>query len=84
MKKREQHKYPPVNRIIKNYVKHKDYNNLTKPQNGLPKDWRNALGIHVLGPELHPSPAFEISNINVLIKIPTGQSLVKTKKSIRR
>lgn len=82
---REQHKYPPINRIIKITFKHKDYNKLNEASEWFTKGLRNAFGVHVLGPEF-PS----ISRIrnqylkNVLIKIPNGQSLVKTKNSIRR
>jgi len=82
---REQHKYPPVNRIIKITFKHKDYNKLNEAAEWFTKGLRNAFGVHVLGPEF-PSVA-RIRNQyikNVLIKIPNGQSLVKTKKSIRR
>lgn len=82
---REIHKYPPINRIIKITFKHKDYNKLNEASDWFTKGLRNAFGVHVLGPEF-PSVA-RIRNQyikNVLIKIPNGQSLSKTKKSIKR
>tara|TARA_R110000868_G_scaffold1817_1_gene14333 strand:- start:450 stop:2906 length:2457 start_codon:yes stop_codon:yes gene_type:complete len=82
---REQHKYPPVNRIIKITFKHKDYNKLNEAAEWFTKGLRNAFGIHVLGPEFPPVARIRNQYLkNVLIKIPNGQSLVKTKNSIKR
>jgi primosomal protein N' (replication factor Y) len=82
---REQHKYPPINRIIKITFKHKDYNKLNEAADWFTKGLRNAFGVHVLGPEFPSVSRIRNQYLkNVLIKIPNGQSLVKTKNSIRR
>tara|TARA_R110002051_G_scaffold185051_1_gene254319 strand:+ start:4165 stop:6621 length:2457 start_codon:yes stop_codon:yes gene_type:complete len=82
---REQHKYPPVNRIIKITFKHKDYNKLNEAAEWFTKGLRNAFGIHVLGPEYPPVARIRNQYLkHVLVKIPNGQSLVKTKNSIKR
>jgi len=82
---REQHKYPPINRIIKITFKHKDYNKLNEASEWFTKGLRNAFGVHVLGPEFPSVSRIRNQYLkNVLIKIPNGQSLVKTKNSIRR
>ena len=82
---REQHKYPPVNRIIKVTFKHKDYNKLNEAAEWFTKGLRNAFGIHVLGPEYPPVARIRNQYLkHVLIKIPTGQPLNKTKNSIKR
>ena len=82
---REQHKYPPVNRIIKITFKHKDYNKLNEAAEWFTKGLRNAFGIHVLGPEFPPVARIRNQYLkNVLIKIPNGQSLIKTKNSIKK
>lgn len=82
---REQHQYPPVNRIIKVTFKHKDYNKLNEAAEWFTKGLRNSFGIHVLGPEYPPVARIRNQYLkHVLIKIPNGQSLVKTKNSIKR
>ena len=82
---REHHKYPPINRIIKITFKHKDYNKLNEASEWFTKGLRNAFGVHVLGPEFPSVSRIRNQYLkNVLIKIPNGQSLVKTKNSIRR
>lgn len=82
---RQQHKYPPVNRIIKVTFKHKDYNKLNEAAEWFTKGLRNSFGVHVLGPEFPPVSRIRNQYLkNVLIKIPVGQSLVKTKNSIKR
>jgi len=82
---REQYKYPPHNRIIKITFKHKDYNTLNEATAWFANGLRNAFGAWVLGPE-YP-PVSRIRNLylkHVLVKIPMGQSLSKTKNSIKR
>tara|TARA_R110000868_G_scaffold175564_1_gene412675 strand:+ start:30271 stop:32727 length:2457 start_codon:yes stop_codon:yes gene_type:complete len=82
---REQHKYPPINRIIKITFKHKDYNKLNEAAEWFTVGLRNSFGIHVLGPEYPPVARIRNQYLkHVLIKIPNGQSLVKTKNSIKR
>ncbi len=85
IEERYQYKYPPFYRIIKITGKHKDYNKTNDAMNWLATSLKNSFGNHVLGPEFPP-----ISRIrnqyhkNILIKIPQGQSLVKTKEAIKK
>ncbi|MBQ0733022.1 replication restart helicase PriA [Aquimarina celericrescens] len=85
IEERQQYKYPPFYRIIKITAKHKDYNKVNDAMNWLAKSLINVFKDNVLGPEFPP-----ISRIrnqyhkNVLIKIPQGQSLIKTKEVIHK
>ncbi|WP_282133739.1 replication restart helicase PriA [Cellulophaga baltica] len=82
---RQQYKYPPINRIIKVTFKHKDYNKLNEAAEWFTQGLRNAFGIHVLGPEFPPVSRIRNQYLkHVLIKIPNGQALGKTKNSIKR
>ncbi len=80
---RYNYNYPPVFKLIKITLKHKDYNRVNTGAEWLAKSLRQVFAKHVLGPEYPP-----ISRIrnqyhkNVLIKIPKDQSLVKTKEAI--
>jgi len=79
------YKYPPFYKLIKITAKHKDYNKVNNAMDWLFKSYRNLFQDKVLGPEFPP-----ISRIrnqyhkNVIIKIPSGQSLAKTKSSIHK
>ncbi len=85
IEERHQYKYPPFYKIIKITGKHKDYNKVNEATNWFAKSLRNVFHDHVLGPEF---PL--ISRIrnqyhkNIIVKIPRGQSLHKTKEAIRR
>jgi primosomal protein N' (replication factor Y) len=82
---RQQHKYPPVNRILKITFKHKDYNKINEAAEWFTKGLRNSFGVHVLGPEFPPVARIRNQYLkHVLIKIPSAQSLAKTKNSIKR
>ena len=82
---REQFLYPPVNRIIKIIFKHKDYNTLNDAADWFAKSLRNVLRNGILGPEYPPVARIRNQYLkNVIIKIPLGQSLGKTKNSIKR
>ena len=76
-------KYPPIYRLIKITLKHKDYNKVNKGADWMSQSLRQLFGASVLGPEFPP-----ISRIrnqyhkNILIKIPPKQSLQKTKEAI--
>jgi len=80
---RYNYNYPPVYKLIKITLKHKDYNRVNTGAEWLAKSLRQVFTKHVLGPEFPP-----ISRIrnqyhkNVLIKIPKDQSLAKTKEAI--
>jgi len=82
---REQYKYPPTNKIIQLTFKHKEYNRLNEASEWFAKSLRNLFTSNVLGPEYPPVARIRNQYLkHVLIKIPDGQSLVKTKKSIKR
>lgn len=82
---REQYKYPPMNKIIQLTFKHKEYNRLNEAAEWFAKSLRNLFTSNVLGPEYPPVARIRNQYLkHVLIKIPDGQSLVKTKKSIKR
>ncbi len=82
---REQFLYPPINRIIKITFKHKSYNTLNEAAEWFSKSLRNVFGTGILGPEYPPIARIRNQYLkNVLVKIPVGHSLGKTKNSIRR
>ena len=83
MDDRHNYKYPPIYKLIKITLKHKDYNKVNTGADWLAKSLRQVFTKNVLGPEFPP-----ISRIrnqyhkNVLVKIPKEQSLQKTKEAI--
>ncbi|WP_108867270.1 replication restart helicase PriA [Aquimarina aquimarini] len=85
IEERHQYKYPPFYKLIKITGKHKDYNKVNDAMNWLGTSLRNVFKENVLGPEFPP-----ISRIrnqyhkNIVIKIPQGQSLHKTKEVIKK
>jgi len=82
---REQFLYPPVNRIIKITFKHRDYNTLNEASEWFALALRNTFKGGVLGPEYPPVARIRNQYLkNVIIKIPQGQLLGKTKNSIKR
>lgn len=82
---REQYKYPPINRIIRISFKHKEYNKLNEASAWFAKALHNASEIKVLGPEFPPVARIRNQYIkHVLIKIPKGVPLQKTKKNIKK
>ena len=80
---RHNYKYPPIYRLIKITLKHRDYNKVNDGAEWMAKSFRQVFKQHVLGPEFPP-----ISRIrnqyhkNILIKIPQNQPLSKTKEAI--
>ncbi|MGI9549958.1 MAG: replication restart helicase PriA, partial [Aurantibacter sp.] len=82
---REQYGYPPGNKIIQITFKHKEYNRLNEAAEWFAKSLRNLFASNVLGPEYPPVARIRNQYLkHVLLKIPDGQSLIKTKKGIRR
>jgi len=83
MDERYNYKYPPIYRLIKITLRHRDYNKVNDGAEWMAKSLRQLFKQHVLGPEFPP-----ISRIrnqyhkNILIKIPEKQSLGKTKEAI--
>ncbi|QKX06963.1 primosomal protein N' [Aquimarina sp. TRL1] len=81
IEERKQYKYPPFYRLIKFTGKHKDYNRVDEAVNWLATSFRNVFKQHVLGPEFPPVSRIRNQyHKNILIKIPQGQSLDKTKE----
>ncbi|ALM07335.1 primosomal protein N' [Sediminicola sp. YIK13] len=82
---REQYKYPPVNRLIKVTFKHKDYNKLNEAAAWFAKSLQNIFKENILGPEYPPVARIRNQYLkNIMIKIPTEQSLTKTKSAIKK
>ncbi len=85
MEERYAYKYPPIFRLIKITLKHKDYNKVSMGADWFAKSLRQTFKNNVLGPEF--PPVSRIRNqylINILVKIPPQQSLAKTKKVIHK
>ncbi len=85
MEERHNFKYPPIFRLIKITLKHKDYNKVNVGAEWFAKSLRQTFKNNVLGPEF--PPVSRIRNqylINILVKIPPRQSLPKTKEVISK
>ena len=85
MDERRAYKYPPIFRLIKITLKHKDYNKVSVGADWFAKSLRLTFKTNVLGPEF--PPVSRIRNqylINILVKIPPQQSLPKTKEVIHK
>ncbi|WP_228851185.1 replication restart helicase PriA [Aegicerativicinus sediminis] len=83
MDERHNYKYPPVVRLIKVTLRHKDLNKVNVSADWLAKSYRQLLPCEVLGPEF--APIARIRNQyhkNILVKIKFSNSLQKTKKAI--
>ena len=85
LNERHQYRYPPLVRLVKITLKHKDYNKVTTACDWLYKSLYNSFGNAVLGPT---SPAIaRIRNQHiktVLIKLPTNKSLKQSKAIIQK
>lgn len=83
MDERHNFKYPPIYRLIKITLRHKDFNKVNTGAEWYATALRQVFKSHILGPEFPP-----ISRIrnqfhkNILVKIPPQQSLANTKKAI--
>ncbi len=85
IEERYQYKYPPFYRIIKITGRHKDYNKVNEATMWLAKSLVMIFKENVLGPEFPPISRIRNQyNKNILIKIPQGQSLTKTKEAIKK
>ncbi|PKV50769.1 replication restart DNA helicase PriA [Aquimarina sp. MAR_2010_214] len=85
IEERHQYKYPPFYKIIKITGKHKDYNRVNEATNWLARSLRNVFNENVLGPEFPPVSRIRNQyHKNIVIKIPQGQSLNKTKEVIKK
>ncbi len=76
-------KYPPVYRLIKITLKHRDYNKVNVGADWFAKSLKQVFKQHVLGPEFPPVSRIRNQyHKNILVKIPNKQSLAKTKAAI--
>ncbi|MFD1063602.1 primosomal protein N' [Winogradskyella litorisediminis] len=83
LNERHNYKYPPVFRLIKITLKHKDYNRVNLAADWYAKSLRQLFKANVLGPEFPPVSRIRNQfHKNILIKIPPGQALGKTKEAI--
>jgi primosomal protein N' (replication factor Y) len=83
MNDRYNFKYPPVYRLIKITLKHKDYQKVNVAADWYSKALRNVFNTYVLGPEFPPVARIRNQfHKNILLKIPKNQSLTKTKEAI--
>ena len=82
---REQFRYPPVNRLIKITLRHREWNRVEEGAAWFASSMRMVFGKAVLGPEYPPVARIRNQYLKqLLLKIPSGQSLPKTKNSIKR
>ena len=83
LNERYHYKYPPIYRLIKITLKHRDFNKVNLASEWMAKSLRQAFGTMILGPEFPPVSRIRNQyHKNILIKIPPKQSLVKTKEAI--
>ncbi|WP_298904332.1 primosomal protein N' [uncultured Psychroserpens sp.] len=77
------YKYPPIYRMIKITLKHKDYNRVNVGADWYAKSLRTVFNQNVLGPEFPPVARIRNQYLkHILVKIPQKQSLGKTKEAI--
>ena len=85
IEERHQYKYPPVYKLIKVTCKHKDYSKVNEATDWLARSLKNVFKQNVLGPEFPPVSRIRNQyHKNIVIKIPQGQSLNKTKETIKK
>lgn len=83
MNDRHNYKYPPIYRLIKITIKHKEFNRVNVAADWYASALRQVFKTNVLGPEFPPVSRIRNQyHKNILIKIPQQQSLVKTKEAI--
>ena len=83
MNDRYNYKYPPLYRLIKITLKHRDFNKVNFAADWYTKSLRQVFRDNVLGPEFPPvSRIRNLYHKNILVKIPPKQSLSKTKEAI--
>jgi len=85
MEDRRIYKYPPIYRMIRITLKHKDYQKVNVGTEWYAKSLRTVFADHVLGPEFPPVARIRNQYLkNILVKIPPKQSLGKTKEAISK
>ncbi|TDU39746.1 replication restart DNA helicase PriA [Gelidibacter sediminis] len=77
--------YPPIYRLIKITLKHRDFNKVNIGAEWYATALRQVFKNYILGPEFPPVSRIRNQfHKNILIKIPPQQSLGKTKKAIAK
>lgn len=85
LNERHNYKYPPVYRLIKITLKHKDYNRVNLAADWYAKSLKQLFKTNVLGPEFPPVSRIRNQyHKNILVKIPPGQPLGRTKEAIAK
>lgn len=83
LEERQAFKYPPLFRMIKITLKHKDYQKVDVGADWYAKSLRTVFKQNVLGPEFPPVARIRNQFLkHILVKIPQNQSLGKTKAVI--
>ncbi|MGM5470969.1 replication restart helicase PriA [Flavobacteriaceae bacterium LMO-SS05] len=83
MNERHNYKYPPIYRLIKITLRHKDFQKVNSSADWYAKSLRQVFAQYVLGPEFPPVSRIRNQyHKNILVKIPPQQSLSKTKEAI--
>ncbi|MEN8124496.1 MAG: primosomal protein N' [Bacteroidota bacterium] len=82
---RYEYHYPPIVRLVKITLKHKDFNKVNIASEWLGKSFKNVFYDNVLGPA---SPSISrIRNLylkNILIKLPNDRPIIQSKKIIQK
>jgi primosomal protein N' (replication factor Y) len=82
---RYQFHYPPIYRIVKISLRHRQIERVNKASDWFARALKNALRTGVLGPEFPPIARIRNQyHKNILIKIAPAQSLTKTKEAIQK
>ena len=77
--------YPPLVRLIKITLKHKDFNKVNNASEWLGKSLKNSFHENVLGPTSPGVSRIRNQHLKtILIKLPKTQSLVKSKKVVQK
>ena len=85
LSERHAFKYPPVFRMIKITLKHKEYQKVDVGADWYAKSLRTVFGQYVLGPEFPPVARIRNQYLkHILVKIPQKQSLGRTKEAIMK
>ncbi|OIQ28289.1 MAG: primosomal protein N' [Bacteroidetes bacterium MedPE-SWsnd-G2] len=83
MDERHNFKYPPVFRLIKITLKHKEYQKVNVGADWYASALRQVFTQNILGPEFPPVARIRNQyHKNIIVKIPAKQSLKKTKEAI--
>ncbi|OBX26063.1 replication restart helicase PriA [Gelidibacter algens] len=83
MDERHNFNYPPIYRLIKITLKHKDFNKVNIGAEWYATALKQVFKSNILGPEFPPVSRIRNQfHKNILVKIPQQQSLLKTKKAI--